>query len=507
MGSDLSKSITPPPISFQDCLINGNVDIARYLYYCRKKDDFWLNKKRKYKEVFKVKKHCTKKSVKRHKILVRNEDGTLREIRPKDTLWYLLYINTPPRNKRLAKQFRLRFRMPYESFVTLSEDIYEHEIFNQWTRVDATGAEPSNIKLLLLGSLRYIGRAWTIDDIEEANGISSETNRQFLNCFIEYGSTFLYRKWVLDPAINQDICEQERLFRQAGFNGCIGSSDATHVGMLSCAIWAKIMHKGFKLNIPSRTYNMTVTHSRKILGSTLGHPATWNDKTLQLYDELLCGVRDSVLHDTFEFMLYDIDEEGNVIEVPYKGVWFMVDNGYLSWSCTVPPIKDGTTYPEIRFSEWLESMRKDVECAFGILKGRFTILRYGTRFQSITRCDQLWLTCCAIHNMLLDIDGLDENWDNGTPSNWELINDRHIETPFAISKLNRNFTTDELMQIQENVNSDMEEIIEDTSKKYDKYTVDGKRVVAKMPLHLFQQCLVRHFDIRFKRKDIIWRNI
>ena len=61
MGSNLSKSITPPPISFQDCLINGNVDIARYLYYCRKKDDFWLNKKRKYKEVFKVKKHCTKK--------------------------------------------------------------------------------------------------------------------------------------------------------------------------------------------------------------------------------------------------------------------------------------------------------------------------------------------------------------------------------------------------------------------------------------------------------------
>ena len=111
-----------------------------------------------------------------------------------------------------------------------------------------------------------------------------------------------------------------------------------------------------------------------------------------MYDELICGVKDSVTHDTFEFILYDNDEEGNVNEVPYKGVWFMVDNGYLSWSCTVPPIKDGTTYPEIRFSEWLESMRKDVECAFGILKGRFTILRYGTRFQSITRCDQLWLT-------------------------------------------------------------------------------------------------------------------
>ena len=149
-------------------------------------------------------------------------------------------------------------------------------------------------------------------------------------------------------------------------------------------------------------------------------------------------------------------------------------------------------------------MRKDVECAFGIIQGRFTILRYGTHFQSITRCDQLWLACYAMHNMLLDIDGRNENWENGTPSNWELINDSHIETPFTISKLNRDFTTDELMQIQTKVDSEMEESKEDLSKKYDKYTVDGIRVVAKMPLHLFQQCLVRHFDIRFRRKDIIW---
>ena len=140
----------------------------------------------------------------------------------------------------------------------------------------------------------------------------------------------------------------------------------------------------------------------------------------------------------------------------------MVNNGFLSWSCTAPPIKDGTTYPGIRFSEWLESMRKDVECAFGIMKGRFTILRYGTCFKSITRCDQLWLTCFAIHNMLIDIDGLDENWKNGTPSNWQLINDSYIETPFVISKLNRNFTTDKLMQIQEKVDSDMGESMEDT---------------------------------------------
>ena len=77
----------------------------------------------------------------------------------------------------------------------------------------------------------------------------------------------------------------------------------------------------------------------------------------------------------------------------------MVDNGYLSRPYTVPPDNNGLTYNVIRFSEWLESMRKDVECLFGIMKGRFTILRYGLRFHSIDQCDKMWLTCCALHNM------------------------------------------------------------------------------------------------------------
>ena len=81
--------------------------------------------------------------------------------------------------------------------------------------------------------------------------------------------------------------EQESVFRQAGFNGCIGSSDGTHVPMLKCSQWASNSHKGFKLNVPARTYNVTVDHSRRILQSTSDPPGTWNDKTLILFDEYI----------------------------------------------------------------------------------------------------------------------------------------------------------------------------------------------------------------------------
>ena len=446
------------------------------------------------------------RSVKRHKILVRDDDGHLREIRPEDTLWYLLYVVHPPTCTNTLKLFRLRFRLPYASFIELSNDIATHPIFERWTRNDAIGEKPSNTKLLLLGSLRYIGRAWTLDDISEANGISSDVNNVFLKCFIEYGSTVLYKKHVLNPTKLIHVSNREKLFRLAGFNGCIGSSDATHIPMLRCPQWAQNTHKGFKLNFPARTYNVTVDHSRRILGSTSGHPGTWNDKTLVLFDDLIYQVKNGIIPDDFGFKLFETDTHGEVIEVHYKGVWFMVDNGYLSWSCTVPPDNNATRYDFIRFSEWLESMRKDVECLFGIMKGRFAILRYGFRFQSIVDCDKMWLSCCSLHNMLHEIDGLHLNWEDGVRPDWERsynpsfdINS-NLSIPFAIERLNR--------QVNEEYNTnDNESYVEDIthiSSLCDKYTVDGSRIVSKMPLSLFRKCLVNHFDIRYKRNDIVW---
>ena len=137
------------------------------------------------------------RSVKRHKVFVRDTDGHLREVTPEDTLWYQLYVAQPPKSERMLKLFRLRFRMPYSSFVKLSDEISNHPIFERWTRTDASGCNPSNIKLLLLGTMRYIGRAWTLDDIYEANGISIDVNNDFLKFFISYGSTVLYNNFSL----------------------------------------------------------------------------------------------------------------------------------------------------------------------------------------------------------------------------------------------------------------------------------------------------------------------
>ena len=61
------------------------------------------------------------------------------------------------------------------------------------------------------------------------------------------------------------------------------------------------------------------------------------------------GVHEGEVFNNYTFKLLEHDNDNKIVEVEYRGVWFMVDNGYLNWSCTIPPIKDGVTYKFIRF--------------------------------------------------------------------------------------------------------------------------------------------------------------
>jgi len=137
---------------------------------------------------------------------------------------------------------------------------------------NAAGIKVAPIELLLLGTLRFLGRGWTLDDLEEQTMISQETHRCFLHAYISWGATVLYEKHVILPMGYQDIADNCHEYNIAGFPGCIGSQDATHVGMLRCQYRLKQYHDSFKLPMPSRTYNITVNHRRRILSSTRGHP-------------------------------------------------------------------------------------------------------------------------------------------------------------------------------------------------------------------------------------------
>lgn len=57
-------------------------------------------------------------------------------------------------------------------------------------------------------------------------------------------------------------------------------------------------------------------------------------------------------------------------------------------------------YPEnnegTAFSSTLESVRKGVECFFGILKGRFIILKLRLGYHSKEDIDNIFFACCIL---------------------------------------------------------------------------------------------------------------
>jgi hypothetical protein len=365
---------------------------------------YMMRRRARMREVIIEEEKCTAKHSKRQReqssgfLHVIGEDGKPRIGRPYDSLWWINYVLHPElMTARSHMLFRKRFRMPFKTWQDFMNDLREDPHFRTWRRgvTDCAGIPSSPIELLVLGALRYMGRKCTFDCLEELTFVSQRTHERFFQQFITYGGTTLYQIHVIAPQTPAQAEEHMHEMRMAGFDGTCGSMDATNVTIVNCRYGLRISHLGKKLNKTSRTYNIVANHRRRILSTTGGHPSTWNDKTVVLFDDFLMSIKDGDILSDNDFILYERDGDGNVVAVTYKGVWIVVDNGYLTWSTTIPPFKRCALVKELRWSQWLESMRKDVECTFGILKKRWTILDKGVQAKKIENADLVWKTCCA----------------------------------------------------------------------------------------------------------------
>ncbi len=169
------------------------------------------------------------------------EDDPLEIIPPQESLRYCLYVRNfyIYEDEKLQKAFRQQFCLTYTQYLELLDLVASNDLFDRWCGYRKNNKKVSPVELLVLGSLCYLGRGWTFDDCEESNAIDKEIHCCFFNVFIQFGSTVLYKKWVLTPANLPEAKLNMYKYTQAGFPGCIDTSDCTHIVTDRCRCGAR----------------------------------------------------------------------------------------------------------------------------------------------------------------------------------------------------------------------------------------------------------------------------
>ena len=146
----------------------------------------------------------------------------------------------------------------------IPEDIENMRYWNQLEHITigCQNKKYSPIELLVLGALRYLGRGWTFYDLEESTAVSLEVHRCFFHVFIDYGSTVLFERYVSAPKTFAEAKHHMHEFTAAGFNGCVASTDCTHITSEKIEYNLRNNHLGGKSDKTIRTFSLNAVECR-----------------------------------------------------------------------------------------------------------------------------------------------------------------------------------------------------------------------------------------------------
>jgi hypothetical protein len=218
-------------------------------------------------------------------------------------------------------------------------------------------------------------------------------------------------------------------YESVGLPGACGSIDVVHIKWSACPAGDHNRAKG-KEGYRTVAFQCITDYNRRFLGIFGPQFGTRNNQEIVKLDPNVMRIRSGWFASIF--WLYYTATGATRQE---KGVYLICDNGYLCWPQLICPYgADEPVHMEAGFfSSNIESVRKDVECTFGIIKKRWRILNNGLYYRDIGTCEKIFVTCCCLHNFLLDLmERADVRVGRGRPLEGDVIwldVDEAAETP------------------------------------------------------------------------------
>lgn len=127
-----------------------------------------------------------------------------------------------------------------------------------------------------------------------------------------------------------------------------------------------------------------------------------------------------LFHDV-PFHVYNSDGDQEEL----RGLYLICDGGFMKYRCLMAGMKWYSRIEECYWSTQMESTRKDAERAFGSLKNRFRCLKLPVLFHNQDDVDNMFWTCCILHNMIAVNDGRDRLWEEDI--DWEHFGEHDVE--------------------------------------------------------------------------------
>ena len=293
--------------------------------------------------------------------------------------------------------FRSWFKMPLYKVETLAAQIVDDEIIHLSKHCRTVADLKIKSELLVMGALAILcGSINGFRNLPLLTHICATEHSQFFQKLVKY----LFDKrgeYIYLPRNELELMSVMKRYEEMGIPGAMGSVDVVHVKWSNCPSGDFNRAKG-KQSYPSLAFECISDFDRRICHVHGPQFGTRNDKHIVKMDKGVASINDKYSHVPWKYF-----DEYRVIHEE-KGAFLICDNGYLQWPTLICPFmrSEGSTPLESCFSANIESVRKDVECCFGILKARWKSLDFGFKHRRIQICQHIFVACCVLHNMMLD---------------------------------------------------------------------------------------------------------
>ena len=291
------------------------------------------------------------------------------------------------------QEFVDRFRLPWPAFVELEQALHAkgHFLNKRQTVIPP--------RFRLWSALRQMGRGMAVTDERDHSRMSARSIRRAFAEFIHAVGDELFEEFVYPPETDDEVQKAMGLYAASGADGVICSIDVVHLPWGMCPMGLYNVCAG-RYGHPTLGFECAVTHDTRFVSCSAATAGSISDKTIVKVDPFVTAVRGGkYAHVPFELR----DLRGGVSR--FLGPVFICDGGYHLWRELQTGYGPTTDLIKQAWTAKHESLRKDVECSFGILKRRFRILKIPCELRRASDIAALFRTALVLHNLCLKHNG------------------------------------------------------------------------------------------------------